>query len=73
MKEPDIRVFFKRIIAGSFAVFLWMLINVTAGIKFNYAFWSNQTILGNIVFYIWLLISGIILFLFIKKLWKKPM
>ncbi|MBX2931582.1 MAG: hypothetical protein KF781_06540 [Chitinophagaceae bacterium] len=70
--EPDIIIFFKRIIKGAFTVFVWMTINVTAGIKFGYAFWDKSFTIANLLFYIWFLISCIILFLILKRLWQKP-
>jgi len=70
--EPDIKIFFKRIITGSFSVFLWMIINVTAGIKFGFAYWNGKFTLSNFLFYLWLFISTILLFLLIKRLWTKP-
>ncbi|MCZ2223841.1 MAG: hypothetical protein LC122_09455 [Chitinophagales bacterium] len=70
--EPDIKVFFKRIIIGAFIVFLWMTINVTVGLKFGYAYWNDKFTLHNFLFYLWLILSAILFFLLIKHLWNKP-
>ena len=70
--EPGIKEFFKRL-AASMAVFiLWIAINMTIGIKYEYALCSNGIGVGNIIFYVWLILSFIALVIFYIKLWKKP-
>ncbi|MGN6211006.1 hypothetical protein [Parafilimonas sp.] len=70
--EPGIKEFFKRL-AASMAVFiLWIAINMTIGIKYEYALFSNGIGVGNIIFYVWLILSFIALVIFYIKLWKKP-
>ena len=70
--EPGIKEFFKRL-ATSIAMFiLWVAINMTIGIKYKYALFSDHIGIGNIIFYVWLILSFIALVIFYINLWKKP-
>ncbi len=71
--EPDIRDFLVRI-ANTLGIFsIWMIVNVTFGIKLGYAFWGNHFTIGNLIFYIWLIVSLILLVWYLKRLWSKPL
>ncbi|MGI8950076.1 MAG: hypothetical protein ACR2FN_00685 [Chitinophagaceae bacterium] len=70
--EPEVKEFLKRIALCVFLTFFWLLINCTAGIMFNLAFIENKISAGNILFYLWLLLSFILLLFLYKKLWQKP-
>ena len=70
--EPGIREFFKRLVTTISLLILWMMINVTIGIKYNYAFYDESIRWYNIVFYLWLIVSFVVLIWFYFKLWSKP-
>jgi hypothetical protein len=70
--EPGIREFFKRIVTTLSLLILWMMINLTIGIKYNCAFFETKIHWYNIVFYVWLITSFIALTWFCIKIWKKP-
>ena len=70
--EPEIREFFKRLVTSISLLVIWMMINVTIGIKYNYAFYDDNMRWYNIVFYAWLAISFIALIWAYKKIWQKP-
>ena len=70
--EPGIREFFKRIVATVSLLILWMMINVTIGIKYNLAFFDTSIQWYNIVFYIWLIASFAALIWLCFKIWQKP-
>jgi hypothetical protein len=70
--EPGIREFFKRIVTTISLLILWMMINVTIGIKYNLAFFETKIYWYNIVFYTWLLASMIALIWYCIKIWQKP-
>ncbi len=70
--EPEIREFFKRLVTTISLLILWMAVNVTIGIKYNYAFFEDSVHWYNIVFYIWLIATFVALIWFYKKLWEKP-
>ncbi len=70
--EPGIREFFKRIVTSLSLLILWMVINMTIGIKYNCAFFETNISWYNIVFYVWLVASLIVLIWLCIKIWKKP-
>ena len=71
--EPDIRDFLVRIANTLGMFFIWMIVNVTVGIKWGYAFWGNHFTKGNLIFFIWFIISIILLVWYLKRLWSKPL
>ncbi len=70
--EPGIREFFKRIVTTISLLILWLMINVTLGIKYNYAFFETSIRWFNIVFYIWLIASFTAFIWGCIKIWQKP-
>jgi hypothetical protein len=50
-----------------------MISNSTAGIMYGYAFWEKKMKLGNVIFYIWFIISLALLLWYMIRLWKKPL
>ena len=70
--EPGIREFFKRIVATISLLILWMMINITLGVKYNYAFFETSMQWYNIVFYTWLVASLLALIWLCIKIWQKP-
>lgn len=68
--EPDVKKFLSRIINSLSVGLLWLLVNTTIGIKFNFAFFDNRPTIGNYIFYAWFLISLFLLILFYRKKWK---
>lgn len=70
--EPGIREFFKRLSLTIGTIVLWMMINMTIGVKLGYAFFDGSVHLGNIVFYVWVLVSFIFMIKIFIRIWKKP-
>ena len=70
--EPEVAAFLKRISTSIFVGILWMVINSTFGIMYDFAFVHDKITLGNILFYIWLVVSLPLLLWFYMRLWKKP-
>jgi hypothetical protein len=68
--EPDIKDFLSRVMSSLSVGLLWLLINTTIGIGFNYAFFDNQPSVGNYIFYVWFLLSLVLLVLYYRKKWK---
>lgn len=67
--EPEAAAFLKRV-GNSLAIgFAWLAINATAAIKGDNAFIGDHIRIGNILFYIWFIISIIILVVIYKKMW----
>jgi hypothetical protein len=70
--EPGIREFFKRIVMSLSLLIVWMMINLTLGIKLNLAFFETEVHWYNIVFYVWLMASFVVLIWLCFKIWQKP-
>jgi hypothetical protein len=68
--EPELKIFFAKIVKSLSMAVLWMLINMTLGIFFDFGFIHSSITLGNILFYIFFLttLSGLVWYLL--KMWK---
>lgn len=67
--EPEMVAFLKRIGKSLTIAFCWLAITATAAIKGDNAFIGQHVTTGNVLFYLWLIISIIILVMIFKKLW----
>lgn len=61
--------FLRRIGKSLTIAFCWLAITATAAIKGDNAFIGDHLTIGNVLFYLWLIISIIILFVIAKKMW----
>jgi hypothetical protein len=69
--EPGVVEFLKRVGMSIGIALLWLGINAIAAIKGDNAFIEGPVRLGNILFYLWFIISIVALVIIIKKLWNK--
>lgn len=70
--EPETLVFLKRVGLSLFIALIWLAVNATAAIKGDNAFIGDPITAGNVLFYIWFVISIIILIRIYRKMWFKP-
>ncbi len=70
--EPGVREYLIRILNTIAVGLLWMAINSTIGIMHDYAFVHDHITKGNIIFYIWFVLSLTLLLWWIFRLWSKP-
>ena len=68
--EPDIKAFLIKIVQSISMGLLWLLINMTFGIYYGFAFFEGSPTLGNYLFYTWFLTSMAALFVYLKRKWK---
>lgn len=68
--EPEVRRYLVRIAVSISAILLWMLINVTIGIGFNYAFFETSPTVANYIYYLVLIITLFFLIRFLVKKWR---
>lgn len=68
--EPEVKAFLLLIIQSLSMVLLWMMVNMTAGIYFNLAFFDDRLSFWNILYYVFFLASFIMLILYLRKKWK---
>ena len=71
MFEPDTKDFLKKIIQSVFVGLSWMFVNMTAGIYFGLLFVYDSISIGNIIFYIFFVVSLAFLVWFYYKTWKR--
>lgn len=69
--EPEMVAFLKRIGLTLFIALLWLAIIATAAIKGDNAFIGEHITIGNVLFYVWFVISLIILLWIYKRMWFK--
>jgi len=71
--EPEVRAYLVRILNTISVSVLWLIICTTAGIQFDYAFINETISIGNIVYYIWLVLSLGLYIWYLIRLWSKPL
>jgi len=69
--EPEMVAFLKRISLTILIALLWLAINATAAIKGDNAFIGKHITIGNVLFYVWFVISLVILLWIYKRMWLK--
>ncbi|HRH61459.1 MAG TPA: hypothetical protein PL045_12855 [Chitinophagaceae bacterium] len=71
--EPEIKEFLKRVASSVFVGLLWMALNSTFGIMYDFAFIHDKLSLGNILYYIFFVASLTALIWYYIRQWKKPL
>lgn len=67
--EPEMVAFLKRVGKSITIAFCWLAITATAAIKGDNAFIGEHITIGNILFYLWLIVSIIVLIVVFRKMW----
>ncbi len=70
--EPGVRQYLIRILNTLAIGLLWMALNMTAGIMYDLAFVHEHIRLGNILFYIWFVMSLAAFLWWVVRTWSKP-
>jgi uncharacterized membrane protein YcaP (DUF421 family) len=68
--EPEVTAFLIKIVQSISMVMLWMLVNMTIGIYYGLAFVENDITLSNVLYGIFLIVSFVFLFIYLKRKWK---
>lgn len=68
--EDETREFLVRIMQTVSIVLLWMMVQVFAGIYKGYAFFETRPNWTNYVYYIFLVVSFVLLLIHLKRKWK---
>ncbi|TSA63104.1 MAG: hypothetical protein D4R41_01595 [Sediminibacterium sp.] len=73
--DPVVSEYLKRILNTISFTVLWMAINSTAGIMYQFAYLQEGASIQveNILFYLWLIVSFLALLYYLIRLWKKPL
>ena len=69
--EPDIKEFLVKVMQSISMVIVWLLINMSVGIYFSYAFFEGRPTTGNYIYYVACLVSFTALIVYLKKKWKE--
>ncbi len=69
--EPEVKAFLVKIVKSLSIAVLWMLVNMTLGIFFDFGFIHSSITLANILFYIFMLTTLTGLIWYLLKLWKE--
>ncbi len=67
--EPEMVIFLRRVAKSITIAFCWLAITATIAIKGDNAFIGDRITIGNVLFYLWLIVSIVILIRLFKKLW----
>lgn len=70
--EPGVKEYLVRILNTIAFVGLCLMLNITAGLKYELAFVEEKIQWKNVAFYIFFLISIIAMTIYVIKLWRKP-
>lgn len=69
--EKDAEDLLKKIVKTLSMAVLWLLVNMTAGIYLGWMFYGDMPTIGNIVFYLFFVLSLSGLIWYFYKIWKK--
>lgn len=68
--EPDVKEFLIRIMQTISMALVWLLINMSVGIYYGFAFFEEHPTIGNYIYYVCFLASFGWLIFYFKKKWK---
>lgn len=68
--EPEVREFLQRIVWTLSIALLWLMINTIAGLRFELAIFDGTHQIATIFFYVWLLLSILLMLKLFRKWWK---
>lgn len=71
--EPGVKEYLLRIVNTLSMALLWLALNSTAGIMYGLAFVQDHIRIGNILFYIWFVLSLVAFLWWLIRLWRKPL
>jgi len=69
--DPEVTKYFRKILRSLFVFLMWLFINVTAGIYFELAYSENYSSFIHILFFVWLVISLVLLLWYLYRTWGK--
>jgi hypothetical protein len=67
--EEDAKAFLLRVVRSITAALLWLFVNMTLGIYIGLMLFDHSPSTANIIFYVWFLLSLVLLILYLKKTW----
>jgi hypothetical protein len=71
--EPGVKDYLVRILNTIAIVGLCLMLNITAGLKYELAFIEEKLQWKNVAFYLFFFISISAMILYVIKIWRKPL
>ena len=68
--EPEVKAFLIKIAQSLSMALLWLLVNMSLGIYYGFAFFEGSPTLGNYLYYTGFLVSLVLLVWYLRKKWK---
>ncbi|MCW3089209.1 MAG: hypothetical protein JWP81_278 [Ferruginibacter sp.] len=68
--EPEVREFLVKIVQSLSMGLVWLLVNMSIGIYYGFAFFEGHPTTGNYFYYFGFLLSLTLLIWYLKKKWK---
>jgi hypothetical protein len=68
--DPGVKKFFLKILNSVALVCLWIFAGIMAGIYYELAFFNGQPIINNIIYYIIMTASLLLLIRYLYRTWK---
>jgi hypothetical protein len=68
--EPEVKDFLKRILQTVSMGMLFLIVHMTFGLYLNWGFYEEKISVGNVIYYIFFVLSLVGLLLYYNKLWK---
>ena len=68
--EPEVKDFLKRILQTVSMGMLFLIVHMTFGLYLNWGFYEEKITVGNVIYYIFFILSLFGLLLYYNKLWK---
>jgi len=69
--DPEVKKFFHKIISSFSFGLLWMMSTVTGGLYFGLAYRRDVPVISVILFYVFAVLSLILLLRYYYRLWRK--
>lgn len=69
--EPEIKDFLRRIVATIVLGLLWLMVIMTLGFYFDLLPIYGRIRIGNVIFYLFLFVSGFFYFRWLYRTWRK--
>lgn len=69
--DPQVAKYFKKILNSLFAGLMWMFVNITGGIYFEFAYSERYPGFVHVLFYIWLAGSLALLLWYYFRIWSR--
>ena len=68
--DPEVKKYLVKIMFSLFFGLMWLFLNVTAGIYYEFAIVGSRLSILNVLFYIWFAASIVVLIWYYYRMWN---